>query len=121
MGILPPGLEDELLADARIGGPSGSGGEHDPVRILPEDLLACDRIVPHDLDAIEGAQQLVQIVREAVVVVDQKGGHSNPSDARWMASTTALALLMHSLYSFSGIESATIPAPDLTKTLPFLR
>ena len=35
------------------------------------------------------------------------------------AFTTAFALLMHSLYSFTGTLSATIPAPERMNTLPF--
>ena len=36
-----------------------------------------------------------------------------PSDSR-TAFMTAAALLMHSVYSFSGTESATMPAPERT-------
>jgi len=37
--------------------------------------------------------------------------HSSPASAISIAVISALALLRHSLYSFSGIESATTPAP----------
>ena len=98
----------------------GSGSYHDPVGMHLHDLLGGELVVPDNFYVgVQGTYELLQVVGEAVVVVHEERAHSNPPAAVLTASVTALALLMYSLYSLAGMLSATIPAPDLTKTLPF--
>jgi hypothetical protein len=118
IGIRLPSSFHDVDADAGIFRASGTGGEHDGFRGHGCGLLHRDRIVPYDADVgIEGADELVEVVGKTVVIVNKQESSGIPP----RAFTTAAALLMHSRYSFAGTESATMPAPLRTKTLPFLR
>ena len=78
-------------------------------------------IVTYHMDIrVYGTDQLIQIIRKAVVIIYQQNHPSIPPSAVSSAILTAFALLMHSWYSFSGSLSATIPAPERINTLPFL-
>src|SRR5699024_9516780 len=97
--------------DPRILRSARSRREDDAVRMHGADFFHCHLIVPYDFDLrIKLPDHLVQVVGKTVIIIDQQY-HRSTSSADFSASITAPALLMHSWYSFSGTESATIPAP----------
>src|SRR6185437_5111592 len=70
-------------------------------------------IVAADLDGLSQlAEVLGEVVGERVVVVEEEDhGNQRPARAISRARIMAPALLTHSMYSLSGTESATTPAP----------
>ena len=116
---LRPQTSDHVLTNPGVLRSAGARRQNDGLRLHLPDFLKGERVVADHTDfRINAPDILIQIVREAVVIIYQQN-HSNPSSAIRMASTTARALFTHSWYSFSGTLSATIPAPDCTHTLPF--
>lgn len=70
-------------------------------------------IVADDLNVrIQLSDELVEIIRKTVVIIDEYNHLSIPPLARCRAMTTALALFRHSWCSCSGTLSATMPAPE---------
>ena len=116
----PAQLPDHLDADACIFRPAGAGGEDNARRVQRGNLFHRHGVVADDPDVrFQRTDELVQVIGKAVIVIDQQDHASSASSACSMARTTAFALLMHSRYSLSGTESATMPAPLRTNTLPF--
>ena len=75
-------------------------------------LLDRDLVVPpHDHLRSELAEQVRQVVRERVVVVDQQQHAISRASASSIARSTAASLFRHSWCSAAGSESATIPPP----------
>ena len=109
-----------INADARILRPPRSGGKNDGFRLHGFQLFHRDPVISDDLNIRpDASDQLVQVIRKAVIIIDQHDHDSIPSSAFFTASTTALALFKHSWYSLSGMLSATMPAPDRAYTFPF--
>ncbi len=99
---------DDLLRCAGAGRPSGTGGDdelvgREPLRLVCVDLVVAEHLHVH----AERAEQMREVVRERVVVVDQEHHRS----ANSIAASRAASLLRHSWCSSSGIESATMPPP----------
>ena len=110
---------DHLDDHAGILRPAGAGGKDDPRRRELPDLLRGHFIVADDPDIrLDLAHQLIEVIGKAVVIVDQQD-HNSSSCASSSARREARALFRLSSYSFSGTESATIPAPLRTNTFPF--
>ena len=85
------------LAHPRIRGPAGAGREDQVAGVHPADVLHRHGIVAHHLNIrVQAPHQLVQVVRKAVVVVDEQDHRSLSFWASSRARTTAWALLMHS-------------------------
>src|SRR5205085_572283 len=79
--------------------------------------VSVDCVVSHNLHlAAERTEQMGQVVRERVVVVDQQN-HLRPS-ASSIASSNAASFRKHSSCSAGGLESATIPAPACSRATP---
>ena len=98
---------------------SGAGRENDLIGRQPGDFLYRHLIIADHPDiGFNFSDELVEIIGKTVIIIDEQN-HILSSSASSSAFITAFALLMHSSYSLSGTESATIPAPDLTKTFPF--
>src|SRR5205085_261026 len=116
------GLDDRLVAEAdaerrhprpsdelddALRRPAGAGRDHEPVGL---DLLEAGLVVSLDDDlGPERPEQVREVVRERVVVVDEQD-HAAASD-RSIAASSAASLRRHSSCSAAGSESATIPAP----------
>ena len=93
--------------------------EDDAVRLKRPDLFHRHLVVADDPDVrVQLSDHLVKVIGKTVVVVDEQD-HRSTSSACFKALMTAAALLRHSSYSFSGTESATMPAPLRTNTFPF--
>src|SRR5271166_136278 len=104
---------DDVDADARLVRRAGTGRDDDAFRGELLDLFQCGPVVaahhdfmPHFPDVLH------QVVGKRIVVVQDKDHGSYP--ALSTARSSALALFMHSWYSLSGSESATMPAPACT-------
>ena len=82
--------------NACVFGPPGAGGEDDARGMQRADLFDAQLIVADDADVwIDRANELVEVIGKAIVIVDQKD-HRSSSCASVKALTTAFALLMHS-------------------------
>src|SRR5438445_13847851 len=83
------------------------GGE--PLRLVGVELV----IPPHDDVRAERAEEVREVVRERVVVVDQQdhGAASCSDSASSIAASSAPSLARHSSCSAAGSESATMPPP----------
>src|SRR5262249_31699322 len=94
------------------------GGDDDVRRVESRRLVHRDLVVPvhHHLRA-ELAEEMSEVVRERVVVVDQEHLHY-PASARSIAVSSAASLRRHSSCSAAGSESATIPAPACRSATP---
>ena len=101
---------DDLRHRAGIRRPSGPGGDDEVGRSELLCFVGVDRVVPPDVDLrAQLAEQVREVVRERVVVVDRAG-----SRARLRELDRALErgqLARHSSCSALGDESATMPAP----------
>ena len=78
----------------------------------PLSLVGVELVVPaHDHLGSERAEQVREVVRERVVVVDQEDHEaaSCSDSARSIAVSSALSLARHSSCSAAGSESATTP------------
>src|SRR5207247_9380477 len=85
----------------------------------PEEGIRGLRVALHDLGGMSGAlDQLHEVVREAVVVIDDQDHGSAPS-APATAGSNAAAFAFVSASSASGSDSATMPAPVCTWAAPF--
>ena len=95
--------------DAGGVGVAGTGREDERLGLERPDAVHVDFVVAHHVHLrAQSPEVLDEVVGERVVVVDHEY-HS--VSANLAASNTALDLLTVSLYSFTGSESATIPAP----------
>lgn len=68
---------------------------------------------------LDGRRLLEQVIGKRIVIVDQENHYPSTSEARSMAFMTAFALFALSIYSLYGTESATMPPPACTVTMPF--
>ena len=76
------------------------------------DLSYGDPVVSHHTDIRPDApDHLNQVIRKAVIIINQKDHISSASPAYMIACITAPALFSDSSYSRSGTLSATIPPP----------
>ena len=84
-------------------------GGSEPLRLVGVELVVPEH---HDLCS-ERAEQVREVVREGVVVVDQEdhGAASCSDSARSIAASSARSLARHSSCSAAGSESATMPPP----------
>src|SRR3954471_14624986 len=106
--------------DRRAGGgrTAGTGGDDEVRRVQELRSVRVDRVVSPDDDVrTELAEEVREVVGEAVVVVDQED-HAT-SSARSIACSSAASLARHSACSAAGSESATIPAPACRCAIPF--
>src|ERR1051326_2718557 len=109
---------DEFDADARMFRPPGPRRDQNSAGFQRDDLLQSERVVPdHPVVAGVKADELDEVVRERIVVVDDQNQREIPSAIR-SASTSARALLVVSSYSRAGSESATLPAPACQEIRP---
>src|SRR5882672_1294776 len=140
----PEGLADRLMPQAhseyrhlareiancgqrysRFARGAGSRGNDDALRAHRPDVRGSDLVVAGDLDlGSQFLQILHEVPGERIVVVDHEdhgASHvSRPFATISAARNTALALACVSRHSFSGTESATIPAPAWTCMRPAL-
>ncbi len=99
-------------ADACVFGATGAGREDEGFGGEHRDAGGVEVVVADDADVgVDGADELVEVVGEGVVVVDDQDHGSSSFAASSMARTTAAALLTVSSYSGPGWESATMPPP----------
>ena len=84
-------------------------GGSEPLRLVGVELV----VPPHDDLRAERAEQVREVVRERVVVVDQEdhGAASCSDSASSIAASSARSLARHSSCSAAGSESATMPPP----------
>ena len=76
MGISP----ESVLADAGVRGLSGTRGQDDGLRREKADLSGCEGVVSDDLHVLaEPGEELVEVVGEAVVIVDEQDHGLNSS------------------------------------------
>ena len=114
---LPADRGRRLHDDPRVLRPPRPGRQDDVIRPELPDFLHGHRVVADHPDVrVQRADELVEVVGKAVVVIDQQDHIVTASSS---ARSEARALFRHSSYSFSGTESATMPAPLRTKTFPF--
>ena len=112
-------IPDGIGADPGVLGAAGAGGEHQRVRLHGRKGLDRAGVIADDPQiGFDRTDQLIKVIGKAVVVINQYD-HRRPSCASSSAWTTARALFRHSINSFSGTLSATMPAPDWTHTRPF--
>src|SRR5256714_7286421 len=125
------GLDDRLMAEADAEDrharaadelddarrrPARPGRDHEPLGL---ELLEIRLVVsPHDHLGAERPEQVREVVRERVVVVDEQDHAAGASSARSIASSRAASLRRHSSCSAAGSESATIPAPACSPATP---
>ena len=73
------GLLHQLQADAGLVGVAGAGRDHDRFRLHRQRLVRAQRVVAPDLDiGPELAQEVHQVVDEAVIVIDQQDHWAPP-------------------------------------------
>ena len=106
----------DLDAGARVGRTPRPGRDDEMRGREALGAARVDRVVAEDRDiGPELLEQVRQVVREAVVVVDQQHARAGcvhaPASARSIAVSIARSLLRHSWFSAVGSESATTPAP----------
>src|SRR5690606_40993224 len=92
---------------------SGAGRDHEVGRVERRGLRDGQRVVSIDVHVgLEDEERLHEVVRERIVVVDQKqlDAH-NPSSASSSALRRIALFASTSRCSASGTLSATIPAP----------
>src|SRR5262249_55476424 len=112
-----PKAADHLDRDASVLRIARTRRDDDLSRSNVLDLVQGDLVIPPDDDlGAELRQVLVEVVRKAVVVVDQEQHQITPTgessrSARSIAFMTARALFNVSWCSRSGSESATMPPP----------
>lgn len=113
-GNLSSHLQDGLHGETCLFGSAGSWRDDEKFGLFFFKGLKIDQVVSIDLaNLTQFTKVLNQVIGEGIIVIDQKD-HRSPSPASSMALKTARALFRVSSYSFSGIESATIPAPVWT-------
>src|SRR4030042_5902635 len=104
-------LYNSLLGDARLLWSAG------PWR--NDHFLRCQLFKPWKVNLVISISLAVssklfkilhEVIGKRIIVVDEQN-HLNPSSASWIALKMASALFRVSSYSFSGSESATMPAP----------
>src|SRR3990172_2964432 len=91
----------------------------DPIGRKHLGLLDRDHVVAVDGDiCAELLEEVHEIPRERVVVVDHEELHAYSRSARSIAASSAASLARHSRYSAVGSESATMPAPAWSLATP---
>ena len=86
-----------LDQDSRVLRPAGAGGEDDFLRSQGLDLRNGHLVVADDPDIrLNGANELIEVVGKAVVIIDEQDHKSASFCARSRASTTARALFTRS-------------------------
>ena len=111
---------DDFLADTGVLGVARTGRKDDMRGIQALDFADGERVVAHYLHIrLDGRRLLEQVIGKRIVIVDQENHYPSTSDARSMALITAFALFALSIYSLCGTESATMPPPACTVTVPF--
>ena len=114
-----PEPPDQLHRDARILRASGAGRDDEPVGCERLRLLHRDRVVAEDLDlGAELLEQMDEVPRERVVVVEHQDLHAYSLSASSIAASSAASFARHSRCSAAGSESATIPAPACSRATP---
>ena len=109
-----------FLADARVLRIAGTRRKDDVRGVQSLDFADGERVIAHYLDfRLNGRRLLKQVIGKRIVIVDQENHYPSTSEARSMASMTAFALFALSIYSLCGTESATMPPPACTVTVPF--
>src|SRR5581483_1217444 len=82
-------------------------------------VLERDRVVAMDDDVrAELGEEVHEVVRERVVVVDHQDAHQPRPSARSIAASSAASLRRHSSCSAAGSLSATMPAPACSSARP---
>src|SRR5262249_2378619 len=103
---------NDVLGNPGVRRDTRSRRNHDMRWVLPFDFFQCDFVITEDPQlGAQLAQILNEVVGEGVVVIDHHDHSSNPPFARLIALMSARDLFTVSVYSFSGTESATMPAP----------
>src|SRR6185437_11749438 len=116
-GREPP---DDLEGCSGVCRAAGTGGDDELRRGEPCGPGCVDGVVStHDHLRAELAEQMREVVRERVVVVDEQD-HRCSASARSIAASTAASFRRHSSCSAAGSESATIPAPAWRWATPSL-
>ena len=101
----------DLECRAGVARPAGSGGDDEMRRREARGGLRVDCVVAsYNHFSAKLAEQIGEVVRERVVVVDEEDQRCSDS-ARSIAASTAASLRRHSSCSAAGSESATMPAP----------
>src|SRR5262245_16192766 len=109
------GLGDRRHGLPGLFGPTRARGDDDGARTHPDHLGGSETVIARDAHVgVELAERLHEVEREGVVVVDDED-HANHSRASPIARKRAAAFASASAYSFSGTESATMPAPAWTR------
>ncbi len=113
---------DDVERRARRGRPAGAGGDDEVRRREPLGLVRVELVVAQHrhLDS-ERPEQVREVVRERVVVVDEEHAHADSASARSIAASRAASLFRHSWCSAAGSESATIPPPAWRYATPSRR
>ena len=107
---------DDLQAGARVGRPAGPRRDDQVARLELLRRAGVDLVVADDghLGA-ELLEEVREVVRERVVVVDQEDHAPSASSS---AASSAASLRRHSSCSAAGSESATMPAPACSRASP---
>ena len=109
-----------FLADARVLRVAGTRRKNDMRGVQSLDLTNGERVIADNAHIrLYGRRLLEQVIGKRIVIVDQENHYPSTSDARSMAFMTAFALFALSIYSLYGTESATMPPPACTVTMPF--
>ena len=109
-----------FLADARILRIAGPRRKNDVRGIQSLDFADGERVIADNAHIrLDGRRLLEQVIGKRIVIVDQENHYPSTSEARSMAFMTAFALFALSIYSLCGTESATMPPPACTVTMPF--
>ena len=109
-----------FLADARVLRVAGPRRKDDVRGAQSFDFADGERVIADNAHIrLDGRRLLEQIIGKRIVIVDQENHYPSTSDARSMAFITAFALFALSIYSLYGTESATMPPPACTVTMPF--
>src|SRR4051812_4342387 len=107
---------DDLEARARVGRTTGPGGDDQVARLELLRVVGVDLVVTdHGHLGAELLEEVREVVRERVVVVDQEDHAPSASSS---AASSAASLRRHSPCSAAGSESATMPAPACKRASP---
>ena len=109
-----------FLADARVLRVAGPRRKDDMRGVQSLDFANGERVIADNAHIrLDSRRLLEQVIGKRIVIVDQENHYPSTSDARSMAFITAFALFALSIYSLYGTESATMPPPACTVTVPF--
>ncbi len=110
----------QIEADASFIGRAGAGREKEPLRAGCDGLCGGKGVVAHDFNLRAHLHQVMdKVPSEAVVIVDDEDhwpnfGSEATRTASRAAAKSAPLLASHSRCSYSGLLSATMPAPAWT-------